>query len=202
MPNKKTAAKLATSRTANTATDTAVTSEQLEPVVKEIKKKRERPDRTVNISKADNSMSIRHTLHMWDWEQPDMTDNDAVKERIAAYFALCDDDNIKPSVEGLAVAFCTNRQTLWRWCNGAESKYIPQIVRDTLKRAYSVLNAQMVNYMQNGQINPVAGIFLMKNNMAYTDQTEVVLTPNAALGQNTAPADIAAKYEALPEGDE
>jgi hypothetical protein len=34
------------------------------------------------------------------------------------------------------------------------------------------------NYMQNGKINPVAGIFLGKNNYGYKDQTEYVLTPN------------------------
>ena len=30
--------------------------------------------------------------------------------------------------------------------------------------------------MQNGKINPVAGIFLGKNNFGYTDQAEVVVS--------------------------
>ena len=34
------------------------------------------------------------------------------------------------------------------------------------------------NYMQNGKVNPVAGIFLGKNNYGYQDTTEYVLTPN------------------------
>ena len=34
------------------------------------------------------------------------------------------------------------------------------------------------NYMQNGKINPVAGIFLGKNNYGYQDKTEYVVTPN------------------------
>ena len=33
------------------------------------------------------------------------------------------------------------------------------------------------NYMQNGKINPVSGIFLGKNNFGYQDKTEHVLTP-------------------------
>ena len=34
------------------------------------------------------------------------------------------------------------------------------------------------DYMQQGQINPVTGIFLGKNNYAYQDKTEYVLTPH------------------------
>ena len=41
--------------------------------------------------------------------------------------------------------------------------------------------------MQNGKINPVAGIFLMKNNMNYTDQQEVVLKPDNPLGERADP---------------
>lgn len=33
--------------------------------------------------------------------------------------------------------------------------------------------------MQNGKINPVSGIFLLKNaNLGYRDQTDIVVTPN------------------------
>lgn len=34
------------------------------------------------------------------------------------------------------------------------------------------------SYMNSGKINPVAGIFLGKNNYAYQDKTEYVVTPN------------------------
>ena len=33
-------------------------------------------------------------------------------------------------------------------------------------------------YMNSGKVNPVAGIFLGKNNYGYQDKTEYVLTPN------------------------
>ena len=33
--------------------------------------------------------------------------------------------------------------------------------------------------MLNGKINPVTGIFMLKNHFGYRDQSEVVLTPNA-----------------------
>lgn len=78
--------------------------------------------------------------------------------------------------------------------NGIDSAYIPTESRDTLKKAYQFLNAQMENYMQNGKINPVAGIFLMKNNMGYADKQEVVLTPNQQLGDQVPAEDLEKKY--------
>ena len=56
--------------------------------------------------------------------------------------------------------------------------------------------------MQNGKINPVSGIFLMKNNFGYKDQSEVVLTPNNPLGEATDRSTLEQKYlDALPSGD-
>ena len=101
---------------------------------------------------------------------------------------------MKPSVAGMALAFGVDRKTLWCWCNGVDSAYIPTESRTTLKKAYQFLNAQMENYMQNGKINPVAGIFLMKNNMGYADKQEVVLTPNQQLGDQVPAEDLEKKY--------
>ncbi len=58
--------------------------------------------------------------------------------------------------------------------------------------------------MQNGKINPVSGIFLMKNNFGYADKSEVVLTPNNPLGESRSQAELEQKYlDALPaEGAE
>jgi hypothetical protein len=52
----------------------------------------------------------------------------------------------------------------------------------------------MEGYMQNGKINPVSGIFLMKNNFGYTDKQEVVLTPNSPLGDQKSDAELEQKY--------
>lgn len=176
---------------------------QEEAVSQITKKRRKRPDliemRSVHAESGDHSKYISHSMKMWTWERPDMTDPQAVSDRIAQYFQLCANDDMKPSVEGLAVAFSTDRKTLWRWANGVESKGMPDEVRHVIKKAYSILNLQLTDYMQNGQINPVAGIFLMKNNMGYADQSEVILTPNNPLATDQTPDEIAEKYKQLPE---
>jgi sensor histidine kinase regulating citrate/malate metabolism len=68
---------------------------------------------------------------------------------------------------------------------------MPDDVRNTIKKAYAILNVQMEDYMQNGKINPVSGIFLMKNNMQYEDKSEVVITPNTPLGAEASENELA-----------
>ena len=153
-----------------------------------------RPDSTAQLQPGDNRKFLEHDLKMWDWPAVDMTRPKDVSERIGNYFRICAEDDMKPSVAGMALAFGIDRRTLWKWVNGIDSAYIPSESRDSLKKAYYFLNAQMENYMQNGKINPVAGIFLMKNNMGYADKQEVVLTPNNQLGETTSPEELQQKY--------
>ena len=50
------------------------------------------------------------------------------------------------------------------------------------------------NYMQNGKINPVSGIFLGKNNFGYQDKTEYVVTPNTNSDSDYSTDDIRKRY--------
>lgn len=144
------------------------------------KKKRispKRPNQTAQLEPGDNRKFISNGLQIFNLPKIDTDNAQQVANRIEEYFAISTGNDVKPSVAGLALALGTERQTLWRWVNGVESNK-PKEVRDTLKRAMAFLNMQMEDYMQNGKINPVSGIFLMKNNMGYQDKQEVVVTPN------------------------
>ena len=48
--------------------------------------------------------------------------------------------------------------------------------------------------MQNGKINPIAGIFLMRNNMAYEDKVEQVVTVRNPLGVEASQEELRKKY--------
>ena len=97
---------------------------------------------------------------------------------------------------GLAVAFHTVRKTLLRWLSGEAYKNATKS-RELLTTAYAILNAQMEIYMQNGKINPVAAIFLMKNNFGYEDKSEQVITPK--MQEISSPEEIQKKYLAVAE---
>ncbi len=151
-------------------------------------------DMSVQTEPGDNRKYLEHSLKMWDWPSVDMKEPEQVKERIGMYFKLCADDDMKPSVAGLALAFGVHRKTIWAWSTGVDSKTLPTESRDFIKKAYQILNAQMEDYAQNGKINPVAAIFLMKNHFGYQDKQEVVLTPNNQLGEAASAEELQQKY--------
>lgn len=165
-----------------------------------VKPKQTRPKKSEQMSvqtePGDNRKYLQHSLKMWDWPKVDMRDPVAVQQRVGQYFKLCAEDDMKPSVAGMALAFGIDRRRLWEIASGVEHRNgeIAPESRDSIKKAYQILNAQMETYMQNGKINPVAGIFLMKNNMGYADKQEVVLTPNNRLGDETPPEELQQKY--------
>lgn len=144
-------------------------------------KRRMRPDRTANTEPGDNRKFILHSLRLAELQRVNLASTEEVTQRIMTYFEMCAEDDMKPSVAGLALAMGTDRRYLWEIREGKKGKN--QGVADALKKAMQILDLQMVDYMQNGKINPVSGIFLMKNNFGYTDQQEVVLTPNNPLGE-------------------
>ena len=78
----------------------------------------------------------------------------------------------------------------------------PQAVRNLIKKGREINELMMVQMMQNGKINPVTGIFLLKNNHGYKDQQDVVITPNNPLSDLD--NSIAQKkiLDALPPADE
>jgi hypothetical protein len=57
-----------------------------------------------------------------------------------------------------------------------------------------MLNILLEQHMQSGKINPVSGIFLMKNHFGYADKQEVVVTPNNPLGDQKSDAELEQRY--------
>lgn len=156
--------------------------------------KRVRPDSGVQTEEGENRKYIQHSMRFWKLDKVNEKSPEDVEKRLEFYFSACQEDDVKPSVAGLALCLGIGRNTLWKWVNGIDSSNVAPECRNLLKKGYHFLTAQMENYMQNGKINPVAGIFLMKNNMDYKDQQEVVLTPNQTMGEQTSEADLKEKY--------
>jgi hypothetical protein len=165
----------------------------LTEIGEQIVKKQKRPKRSeqlqVHTDPGDNTKYLNHALKLAALPKFDTKDIPLLQERIETYFTICAEDDQKPSVAGLALAVGVDRKTIWQWSQTENSDR-----SNTIKRAYQILNLMMEGYMQNGKINPVSGIFLMKNNFGYTDKQEVVLTPNAPLGEQKSDAELEQKY--------
>lgn len=167
-------------------------NEQLQEVGEQVVKKK-RPKRSeqlqVHTEPGDNTKYLQHSLTLANLPSIDLKNTEQLKMRVVEYFQICATDDMKPSVAGLALAVGTDRRRLWEWANTEKSDRT-----DIIKKAYQMLDVQMTDYMQNGKINPVSGIFLMKNHFGYTDKQEVVVTPNNPLGDGTATEEIEQRY--------
>lgn len=158
-------------------------------------KPKKKPYQVPDLEPGDNTKYLAHSMTILKWKTPDMNSLEAVQKRCFDYFSLCAKNDMKPTFAGFALAFGVDRMTMWRWCNNQpRSRDLSDAVRDTIKKSRDLINAQMEDFMQNGRINPVAGIFLMKNNMNYQDKQEVVLTPNQPLGDQASEKELEKKY--------
>ncbi len=145
----------------------------------------------VDVQPGDNTRYLRHSLGMWDLPAIDISDAKQVEERIVWYFTYCMQDDMKPNVSGLAMELGVDRKTLYKWSVG-ESRDVTH--SPIVKKAMDMLQILWEEYMQNGKINPVSGIFLGKNHFGYTDKQEIVVKPENPLGEADNPAEIKRKY--------
>lgn len=150
------------------------------------------------VEPGDNAKFLKHALTIREWPLIDLNDPVQVENRINDYFVLCMNDDIKPSVKGLENALRVSRTTIWDWKRGNYRAGTHQAI---ICEAYDVMEALWQDYMQNGKINPVSGIFLGKNLFSYADKQEMVLTPNQHQPTQADLATIEAKYAELPEED-
>ena len=97
------------------------------------------------------------------------------------------------------MALGIDRRRLWEIKTGnyhtsKELESLPTLTTDSIKKAYDFLENLWENYMNNGKINPVSGIFLAKNNFGYQDKVEHVLTPNVHNDSDYDAEDIKKRY--------
>lgn len=138
-------------------------------------------------------------LQAWNLPKVNTNNYDEVEDRMLLYFSKCVENDMKPGVEGLCYFLGIDRQTFYAWSNGLQRNNDPRY-RDLCKKAKAFLAGLMEEYMQNGKINPVSGIFLLKNHFGYTDKQEIVVAGQDPLGEMGNEQEIAERYrEAVVE---
>ena len=148
------------------------------------------------VEAGDNTKFLAHALAVRSMPPINTSDPVQVEQRIHDYFALCVENDVKPTVKGFLNSLRVAKSTLWEWKTGGFRAGTHQAI---ICEAYDVLEALWEDYMMNGKINPVSGIFLGKNNFGYADKQEMVLTPNTGMPVPQDVATIEAKYAELPE---
>lgn len=118
---------------------------------------------------GENREYLNFSLEGLNLPQVDITDINEVVERCSMYFTRCAEEGLRPGIASMCVWLGINRARWQKWCNGAEFKTTHMAA---CQKINGIFDAQMESYMQNGKINPVSGIFLLKNNHNYVDTVE------------------------------
>lgn len=150
--------------------------------------------------KGDNTKYLQNALASFDLPAIDIKDARQVGERVHWYFTNCLENDAKPGVAGLCNALGISRMTFFNWQNGRHTTKEHQAIA---RKAKGIIEELYEQYMSNGKINPVSGIFLMKNNFeGYYDRQEVVLTPGNPLDPQKDEAELKRLYTANDVEDE
>jgi hypothetical protein len=102
-----------------------------------------------------------------------------MQEAIDKFFQECKDEEIPPTIQGLALALGYNsRQSLLNYEGYNEGEFL-----DTIKKArLKVENAKVIGGM-TGKLNPAIVIFDLKNNHDHKDKTEQEITGKMELNK-------------------
>ena len=175
-----------------------------EDVVTEIVKKKPRGK---NIGETlapitepgDNTKYLALGRELFNLPTIDLKDPEQVVDRLNEFFTIHERYDMKPTVAGMGMALGLDRRRLWEIKSGTlqggtSHHALPKETMDSIKKAYEYMEILWENYMQNGKINPVSGIFLGKNNFGYQDKTEYVVTPNVNNDSDYSTDDIKSRY--------
>lgn len=125
---------------------------------------------------------------------------DEIVARCKTYLEYCIEDGMKPTIAGLGLALGKNRTALRDIVQGEYDYEVPKETREILETVYRMITAETEQFMLDGKINPVAGIFLMRNNMGYTN--DEVLTVKAIQTEVVSQESLIAQAQALIEQKE
>ena len=114
---------------------------------------------------------LNHILKIIKITPPILSDRVSIIDTIQQYLAICLEDGFAFTINGLALALGTTRDTLKKWVNGearVENK-------DIIEQAYQMISLQTEMDIREGKGNPVGQIFLGKNDAGYVEETKHII---------------------------
>ena len=156
-------------------------------------------DNGLMVEAGDNTKYLSLGMELFKLPSIDLREPEQVNNRLAEFFEIHARYDMKPTVAGMGMALGLDRRRLWEIKTGnygtqKSLSELPTSTKDSIKKAYEYMEILWENYMQNGKINPVSGIFLGKNNFGYTDKQEHVITPNTNSDSEYNAEDIKQRY--------
>lgn len=115
------------------------------------------------------------------YQAPKVKSDEELEQRFVEYFNYCSTQDIRPTVEGMAMAVGYAFRSLYDIEVG-RSKGFSSETSNIIKKAKAFLAVYDADLVASGKMNPVTYIFRAKNYYGMSDKQEVVVTPNTPLG--------------------
>ena len=153
-----------------------------------------------NAKPGDMTKYLNLNQELYNLPDIDLRNPDEVLNRLNEYFNIFAKYDTKPTVAAMAMALGMSRQRLHSIATGRATggdgykDSLPRAVADSIKKAYILLENLHENYMMDGKVNPVTGIFMAKNHYGYVDKTEHVVTPNQRSEEEYSVDEIRERY--------
>jgi len=102
----------------------------------------------------------------------DLNDAEQVRTRIREYFDLMKKYGNKPTIAGLGLALGNVSRDRMKRMAANESGRVPQEVSEELQKVYLIYESLWETYMLEGDVPPISGMFIGKNQFGYKDAVE------------------------------
>ena len=128
-----------------------------------------------------------------EYRQPRVKSDEELAQRIDDYFYRCAQNGQVPTVEEMSLSTGYSISTVMDWEIGRNKGFSPETSL-IIKKAKGYLQTFDAKLVIAGKMNFLAYCFRAKNYYGMKDQQEVMLTPNAPLGEATSPEELRRKY--------
>ena len=144
--------------------------------------------RNANIRHIDHTMglALMKPLEVWDEKH--------IGRRTMEYLEKCKEDGVRVNLSSYALSLGTTPDGLNEMmCDKSRT----QESRNAIQKGVAMVESVMIEMMMEQRINPVTGIFLLKNHFGYKDQSEISFKGHIETDKKT----LQAKYKAVVDED-
>ena len=141
-----------------------------------------------------NNRHISHAERLSTMPRLEVWTPENIGKRTMEYLEICKSDGVRVNLSAYALALGTTPDGLNELVS---DKRLTDETRAAVLKGISMIEAIMIEMMMEQRINPVTGIFLLKNHFGYKDQSEISFKGHIETDKQT----LRAKYKAVVDDD-
>ena len=142
--------------------------------------------------KALNSTYLFHSAKIAEMPRCNLLDASEIEKRSLEYFKACSDDGVRPSLTGYALALGTTVRGLQ---NLFSDRRLSDECVNALGKGAAKVEDVIISMMLDTRIQPVTGLFILKNHFGYKDTSDVNI--NTIRKSGDSPQELAEKYKSV-----